>query len=183
MYRVRLIVAAAIAASGTALAGCSGSSISMPDWLTFKPLPPAAQPLQFESQPPGAEVHTAQGLTCRTPCSLAVPLTNQPITFAMDGYAPQTVQVNVHQAEHVAFDNSTPAADFAPNPVEVALEPVKSKKPKQKSRKSAATTQTAARTVASQPSPGTIGSAPADPFPTLQPAPASSPYPPPSQVR
>ena len=112
MFRVRVIVAAAAIAMGTALAGCSGSS-SLPNWLTFKPPPPLPQTLQFESRPPGADVHTAQGQTCRTPCSLAVPVANQSVTFALIGYVPQTLQVEVGQS-----------GDFVPNPVEVVLQAV-----------------------------------------------------------
>jgi hypothetical protein len=167
MYRVRLVVAAATVALGTALAGCSGSSVSMPEWLTYKPPPPPTQALQFESAPPGAEVRSVQGQTCRTPCSLALPLTNQSVTFAMNGYVPQTVPVEVRQTERAAFDNSMPAADFSPNPVEVALQTAKPGKPgaKPKSRKTAATTDTAARTPAPPPTQTTASSA----FPSLPP--------------
>ncbi len=148
MYRVRLVAAAA-AALGTALSGCSGSSVSMPDWLTIKPPPPATQALQFESQPPGADVRTAQGQTCKTPCSLALPLTSQSVTFAMKGYEPQTVPIEVHQPEHVAFETSTPPADFSPNPVEVSLLAARKKSPgraKPKPGKTAGRTRTAAKT-------------------------------------
>src|SRR5579872_5868342 len=134
MFRVRL-VAAAVVVAGTALAGCSGSTVSMPDWLTFKKPPPPTQSLQFESQPPGAEVRTAQGQTCKTPCSLAVPLTSQSVTFALNGYAPQTVPVTVNEPEHVAMDSSTPPAEFSPNPVEVTLQAVNTKGKPKKPRK------------------------------------------------
>ena len=167
MYRVRLAAAAAIAALGTALAGCSGSSVSMPEWLTIKPPPPPTQALQFESAPPGAEVRSTQGQTCRTPCSLALPLTNQSVTFAMKGYVPQTVPVEVHQAERVAYDNVLPATDFSPNPVEVALQTDKPGKPgaKPKSRKTAAMTDTTLRSAAPPPNQSTASSA----FPPLSP--------------
>lgn len=66
MSRVALVIAAATVTMASVLAGCSGSSASMPDWLSSK------QTLQFQSQPPGAEVRTAKGQTCQTPCSLQV---------------------------------------------------------------------------------------------------------------
>ncbi len=121
MLRVRFIVSVASVAIGAALAGCSGSSLSMPDWLQFKKSPPPLQTLQFESEPPGAAVHTAQGQTCRTPCSLAVPPESQAVTFAMNGFLPQTVQVDAHQPEHSFFDDTPPT--LAPNPVAVTLQP------------------------------------------------------------
>ena len=113
MFRVQVIVTAAAIAMGTALAGCSNSPLSMqspPDWLTPKPPP---QTLQFKSEPPGAEVRTAQGPTCLTPCSLAVPVSNQSVTVTLIGYVPQTLQVEVG-----------PSGNLVPNPVEVALQAV-----------------------------------------------------------
>jgi hypothetical protein len=101
MLRVRL-VAATIVVMGLALAGCSSSST--PSWMTITP-PTLA--LQFESLPPGAEVRTPQGQTCKTPCSLALPLTPLSVNFALNGYVSETVAVEVHDA-----------SAFAPNPVE-----------------------------------------------------------------
>ncbi len=108
--------AAAVGVSGVimglALSGCSSSDAPswMPEWMTIKP---PLQPLKFESEPPGADVTVAAitGQTCKTPCSLAVPLTNQSVTFSMNGYLPQTLSVEVH--------NST---DFEPNPVQASLQ-------------------------------------------------------------
>jgi len=106
---------------GAALAGCSGASLGMPDWVSipsFSSGPPVGT-LQFESEPPGAEVRSAQGRTCRTPCSLALPLTPQQVTFAMEGFAPLTVPVDVRQPDRSGLDFPTP--EFAPNPVEVSM--------------------------------------------------------------
>jgi hypothetical protein len=58
MSRVAHVVAASAVLMASVLAGCSGSSVSMPDWLSSKPSPPPLQSLQFQSQPPGAEVRT-----------------------------------------------------------------------------------------------------------------------------
>src|ERR1700719_1274093 len=121
MLRVRLIVTASVVALATALAGCSGSSMSMPDWMSFHSSPPPPAALQFESDPPGADVRTAQGQTCLTPCSLTVPPENQSISFAKNGFLPQTVQVTVRMPEHGMFDNPPP--DIQPNPVAVVLQP------------------------------------------------------------
>jgi PEGA domain-containing protein len=114
MLRVRLF-AAAVIVLGAALAGCSSSGSDM-----FKSSPPPAQVLQFQSVPAGANVQTAQGQTCSTPCSLAVPVTGQAVSFSMNGYVPQTVQLAVHQAEGSWF--STPPPDLVPNPVVAALQ-------------------------------------------------------------
>ena len=160
MSRVRLIVTASVVALATALAGCSGSSLSMPDWMSFHSSPPPPTALQFESDPPGADVRTAQGQTCLTPCSLTVPPENQSVSFAKNGYLPQTVQVTVRMPEHSMFENPPP--DIQPNPVAVVLQPAPPPRrmaPRPKAHK------TAAR--ASAPSP-----------PQQQPA-GGSPFPPP----
>ena len=120
--RTGFVVTATAAIIGGALAGCSGSSFSTADWFKSKPSPPPVQTLQFQSEPPGADVHTAQGQTCQTPCSLAVLSENQWVTFAKNGFLPQTVQVRVgERAEHSLFSRS-PAPALTPNPVGVALQ-------------------------------------------------------------
>ncbi len=48
MFRVRLIVSIASVAIAAALAGCSGSSMSMPDWMSFSKSPPPLATMQFE---------------------------------------------------------------------------------------------------------------------------------------
>jgi hypothetical protein len=96
----------------------------MPEWLKLKTPAPSLQTLQFESDPPGADVRTAQGQACRTPCSLAVPLAPQTVTFAMIGFLPKTVPIQVEQTgerSEVTYEVDPPK--FAPNPVEVALQP------------------------------------------------------------
>jgi hypothetical protein len=105
MLRVRLIVTASVVALATALAGCSSS---LPDWMSFKSSPPPPTALQFESDPPGADV-------------LTVPPENQSVSFAKNGFLPQTVQVTVRMPEHGMFDNPPP--DIQPNPVAVVLQP------------------------------------------------------------
>jgi hypothetical protein len=128
MCRSRAIAAAAML---TVLAGCSADS-SGDQWLAAnqaalmrvapRPLP-AAETLRFESRPPGADVRTAEGQACRTPCALALPLRSQTVTFSMSGYLPQIIPVQVMQPaerSEVTFESEPPS--FAPNPVTVALE-------------------------------------------------------------
>lgn len=179
MCRVRIIAAA----GALALAGCSGSTSSVPDWPKFKSPTPSLQTLQFDSEPPGAEVKTAQGQACRTPCSLAVPLAPQSVTFAMNGYMPQSIPVQVQQSgerSEVTYDVDPPK--FAPNPVEAALQPAPPppKSAPKKPHKSAAKPKTASNSA--YPPPPPIQPASAQPFPTspaqAQPS-AASPFPPP----
>ncbi len=118
------VVAVFTAVVGVTLQGCSGSSLSMPDWLTPKPSPPQLQTLQFQTEPSGADVRTAQGQTCKTPCSLAVPPEAQAVTFGKSGFLPQTVQISVREPAEHSFFARTPPPTLTPNPVEVALQPL-----------------------------------------------------------
>jgi hypothetical protein len=123
MLRVRRIVTlTAVALAAGVLAGCSGGSLSMPSWMSFgSSSPPPPQTLQFESDPPGADVRTAQGLTCQTPCSLSVPPESQSVSFTRMGYLPQTVAVTISVPEHSMFESAGPVVQ--PNPVAVVLQP------------------------------------------------------------
>jgi hypothetical protein len=72
--------------------------------------------LQLESQPAGAEAKTSLGPSCRTPCTL--PITAGPdftVTFALDGYQPQTVSVEVVRV------NARTDPKLAPNPAKAEL--------------------------------------------------------------
>lgn len=111
MLRIQIIPAALFA---LALAGCAGApSPSLPTWLTRKPPVPPTVALQFVSEPPGAEVHTVDGQSCKTPCSLAMPLKDQPVSFGLNGYLPQTVPVAVGPSGE---------PNFLPNPLAVTLQ-------------------------------------------------------------
>jgi hypothetical protein len=186
MLRVRLFAVATIAL-GAALAGCSSSG-SMSDW--FKSSPPPPQVLQFQSVPAGANVQTAQGQTCSTPCSLAVPVTSQAVSFALNGYEPQTVQIAVHQGEGSLF--STPPPDLVPNPVVATLQalppPPSRKMVKPKPRKMVARPRSAAPRPASGPTEPSIAAPERSPsqdnvFPTPPATNSPSPFPPPPQTR
>lgn len=196
MLRARLI--AGLSVLGIGLAGCSSSSL--PSWLQTKPPPPPTQALQFESEPPGADVRTTSGQACKTPCSLALPLAVQSVTISMTGYAPQTVPVEVHQSQQQLADNTLQTADFDPNPVQVILEAAKPMprpvaKPKApRSTKTAPNSAPKTAKSTAKPAPTSSATAPAAssgaspwpptpqdsafPPPPTQPS-ASSPFPPP----
>ena len=90
MSRVGLsIIVAAVV--GVSLTGCSSalSSNSSSEQL---------QSLKFESDPPGAEIHTAQGQTCKTPCELTVPSHEQTVIISKDDYMQQTFHVTLGPA-------------------------------------------------------------------------------------
>jgi hypothetical protein len=164
MLRVRLIAVSIVAVS-VQLAGCTGSTSSL-----FQSSPPK-QPLQFESVPPGADVSTADGQTCKTPCSLAVPLAAQAVNFAMNGYTPQTVPVQLHQ------DNVFSPSTFTPNPVTATLQAAAKPALKPKPRKTAAPPK-----VAAKPAPQAPPTSAQTPAPAPAPAPDSAfPPPPPTQ--
>src|SRR6516164_7818352 len=115
MSRVGLSVVVA-AVVGVSLTGCSSalSSNSSAEQL---------QALKFESEPPGAEIHTPTDQTCKTPCELSVPSREQLVIITKNDYQPQTVQVTLGpQPDHSFWENPPPT--LAPNPVHVVLHPV-----------------------------------------------------------
>ena len=82
-------------------------------------------PLQFESEPPGAEVRTSGGQTCKTPCALAVPAADMQVTYNLNGYQPLTVPVKLMQPDEVRdigeFGSSSQPPRFNPSPVTAEL--------------------------------------------------------------
>jgi hypothetical protein len=132
-----------IAVAGASLAGCSSFSLD-----AFKPTPPTVQ-VQLESVPPGAEAHTSLGPSCKTPCSVAVPVPEGgfSVSYTLNKFQPATVPV---QVVRVPGDFSTPATTtLDPNPVVAELQPagpppkagrkmLKPKKPKPSSGAAAA---------------------------------------------
>jgi hypothetical protein len=107
-----------IIACGMALAACSSSGDLM---RTATP----TVPLQFESDPPGAEVKTSGGQTCRTPCALAVPAADFQVTYSLNGFQPQTIPVkllppdDIRGSEEMGLTGSPPR--FSPSPVVAEL--------------------------------------------------------------
>jgi hypothetical protein len=108
------VVAAAV---GISLTGCS--ALSMSSDSSSEQL----QALNFESDPPGAEIRTGQLQTCTTPCALMVPSQDQAVAVSKNGYVPQTVQVTTGpQPEHSFWQHPPPT--LVPNPVHVVLRAV-----------------------------------------------------------
>jgi hypothetical protein len=101
-----------VLASGLALGACS---MPMPS-LDFMKSSSGTELLRIESEPPGADARTALGESCRTPCELTVANGGDvAVSFALNGYQPQTVQLHA--------DGSS--ARLQPNPVYAELQPVK----------------------------------------------------------
>jgi len=106
----------AIAAAGFSLAGCS--SFSMGDY--FKSTPPTVQ-VQLDSQPQGANARTSIGPSCKTPCSVTLPITPETtgvsVTYELNKFLPATVQALITRNP----DDSSIKVD--PNPVVAELQP------------------------------------------------------------
>jgi hypothetical protein len=113
-----------IAASGLALAACSSAAPNL-DFLSSSAA--VTTELRLESEPPGAEAKTSQGSACRTPCTLEVNASQQfSVTFALEGYTPQTIDVVPRVPEFTPRDSEVPpppAVELSPNPAFVQLEP------------------------------------------------------------
>jgi hypothetical protein len=110
----RVGLAAAVAAVAP-VSGCSSVSLNSSS--------EQLQALNFESDPPGAEVRTSQLQTCTTPCALTVPPQDQAVAITRDGYMPQTVQITTGPPPDHPFCQHPPPT-LVPNPVHVVLQPV-----------------------------------------------------------
>jgi len=153
----------ALAACGLALAACSGSFPLQPNipltpkWENLD-MKPVTGKLTVQSDPPGAEARTSQGLKCRTPCTLAVPLIEEfTVSYELNGYAPESVSVRP------MIPWAGAATVLEPNPAfaqltSTAAPPSSSKPvaPKKKKRPDA---------------PATAATAPAQPYPYAPPFP------------
>lgn len=110
----------AAVACGLILAACS---MSMPSLDFFRSSPPT-EVLRIESEPPGADARTAEGQSCRTPCELTVPATGEvAISFALQGYQPQTINVRSQAPPAASYAEQAPPARLQPNPVYAELTP------------------------------------------------------------
>jgi hypothetical protein len=114
----------AVVACSLGLAACSSWNTSwMPSFDLFSSKPTIAS-LSIESDPPGAEARTSLGATCRTPCTLPVPVADEfTVSYALNGYSPQTVPVRPLTPESGFFESSGSTALLDPNPVFAALRP------------------------------------------------------------
>src|SRR5215475_9377411 len=78
---------------------------------------PFLDTVSLESEPPGADAKASNGQTCRTPCSLALPVeAASSITFTLNGYQPETERLE-------AITSTGEPPRLRPNPVVVALTP------------------------------------------------------------
>ncbi|MBV9971591.1 MAG: PEGA domain-containing protein [Xanthobacteraceae bacterium] len=84
---------------------------------------PSTGTVTVHSNPTGAEARASNGSTCRTPCALSMPA-NQgfTVTYTLEGYLPETVEVKSIPAPKSAIIDMTPPR-FEPNPVWAELKP------------------------------------------------------------
>jgi hypothetical protein len=105
---------------GLGMAACS----SMPGFDSLKSKP--------TTNPASAEARSSLGGTCRTPCTMAIGTVGDfTISFARDGYEPQTVTVHSIMSEGGYVTAPSPVLD--PNSVYVTLE-LQAKAPNQTAR-------------------------------------------------
>jgi hypothetical protein len=146
----------AIAACGILLAACS---MSMPS-LDFFRATPATEVLRIESEPPGADARTAEGQSCRTPCELTVPSAGEvAISFALQGYNPQTINVRAEAPATTSFAEGAPPARMQPNPVYAELAPAGPPRQKKKAPAKKKVAKKAAPDAESEPT-ASVGAAP-----------------------
>jgi hypothetical protein len=147
--------------------------MSMPSLDIFRSSPPTEQ-LRIESEPPGADVRTAEGQTCRTPCELTVPTTGElAITFALEGYESMTVPVRSEAPTPAVVGEPAGPPRLQPNPVYAELQPIAPARPVKKKRRAPVKRRPVAKRVAPAPAP-----APAPPPAAAEPTVA---VPPPAQ--
>src|SRR5262249_28186872 len=90
---------------------------------------PFLDTVSLESEPPGADAKASNGQTCRTPCSLALPVEPpRRNTFPLTGYSPKTERL-----EAITWTGKPPR--LRPNPVVVELSPAAPSTTKKKSPK------------------------------------------------
>lgn len=140
-----------IAAASVGLAGCGSMSMDF-----FKPAPQNVT-VRLESSPPGAEARTSLGPSCKTPCSVSVPVTeNFSVSYALERFQPQTVAVKTAQVSGDFGSPSTVVTD--PNPVFAELQPIapvkKMTRPKPRKPKPAAAAAPAAAPAQAPADPG-----------------------------
>ena len=100
------------------------------DWVPSMPSlsSSASVSLTIESDPPGADARTSTGATCRTPCMIPVPADRDfTVSFALNGYLPQTVPVTPRVPDNIRPDpeigGAAASVEVSPNPVFVQLQP------------------------------------------------------------
>ena len=153
MHRFLLVIG-----SAAVLAACSSDA-------GFKS-GPFLDTVSLESEPPGADAKASNGQTCRTPCSLALPVdASSSITFTLNGYQPETERLE-------AITSTGEPPRLRPNPVVVELSPAAPSTTKKKSTKSVKKPAAAPKTSAAPPPPPMTAApaqAPSSPWPTNPP--------------
>src|SRR6185437_14617374 len=149
----------AVIGSAAALAACSSDVSGLKSGAFL-------DTVSLESEPPGAEAKASNGQTCRTPCSLALPVdASSSITFTLNGYQPETERLE-------AITSTGEPPRLRPNPVVVELSPAAPSTTKKKSTKSAKKPAAAPKTSAAPPPPPMTAApaqAPSSPWPTNPP--------------
>jgi hypothetical protein len=122
--------------------------------------------VSLESEPPGADAKASNGQTCRTPCSLALPVdASSSITFTLNGYQPETERLE-------AITSTGEPPRLRPNPVVVELSPAAPSTTKKKSTKPTKKPAAPPKTTAAPPPPPMTAApaqAPSSPWPTNPP--------------
>jgi hypothetical protein len=127
---MKLDRAFALLMCGLGLAACSSLDAFKPKATTTA--------LRIESNPSGVDAQTSLGRNCPTPCSMAIGTAGDfTISFAQDGYVPQTI--TVHSTMSEGSFTTPPSPVLSPNPVVVTLEPAAKKPAKSRPRQPAAT--------------------------------------------
>jgi len=150
----------AVIGIAAALAACSS------DMAGFKS-GPFLDTVSLESEPPGAEAKASNGQTCRTPCSLAMPVdASASITFTLNGYQPETEKLE-------AITSTGEPPRLRPNPVVVELSPGAPSTAKKSTKPATKKPATRTKTTAAPPPPAPMTAAPAQapssPWPTIPP--------------
>lgn len=113
----------ALVICGLGMAACS----SMASFDSLKPKPESTI-LLIETNPASAEARSSLGRICRTPCTMTIATAGDfTISFARDGYEPQTV--TVHSTMSAGDYMTAPSPVLDPSPVYVNLEPLRHAKP------------------------------------------------------
>jgi hypothetical protein len=151
--------------------------MSMPSLDMFRS-GPATEVLRIESEPPGADARTAEGQSCRTPCELTVPAAGEvAISFALQGYNPQTINVRAEAPPTASFAEGAPPARMQPNPVYAELTP--SVPSRQKKKSGPPKKKVAAKKSAPDGETGSVGPPPSAAQDPASAYPSNYPWPPP----
>jgi hypothetical protein len=127
---MKLDRAFALLMCGLGLAACSSLDAFKPKATTTA--------LLIQSNPSGVDAQTSLGKNCPTPCTMDIGTAGDfTISFAKDGYVPQTI--TVHSTMSEGSFTTAPSPVLSPNPVVATLEPAAKTPAKPRPRHPAAT--------------------------------------------